>query len=48
MSKEFYEKLNGGKLIDQEVVEAENNFIGFFDLLLKVDERNKMKNCDKK
>ncbi len=39
--KEFYEELSGKELTNQGVFEAENNFIGFFDLLLKIDQRNK-------
>ena len=37
--KEFYEELSGKKLTDQEVFEANSNFVGFFDLLLKIDQR---------
>ncbi len=40
-NKEFYEKLSGKKLTDKEVSESKSNFVGFFDLLLKIDERNK-------
>ncbi len=45
--KEFYEELSGKKLTDQEVFEAKRNFIGFFDLLLKMDRRNKQKQNEK-
>lgn len=30
--KDFYEKLSGKELFDQEVFEARDNFVGFFDL----------------
>ena len=36
--KDFYEKLAGKELSDQEV------FVGFFDLLLKIDNRINNKN----
>ena len=42
--KIFYEKLAGKELSDQEVFEADSNFVGFFDLLLKIDNRIKNKN----
>jgi hypothetical protein len=38
--KEFYEKLSGKELSDQEVFEAKRNFVGFFDLLYRIDRRN--------
>jgi len=41
--KEFYEKLSGKSLSDQEVFEAKNNFVGFFDLLYRIDKRNEEK-----
>lgn len=44
--KQFYEELCGKELSDQEVFEAEGNFVGFFDLLYRVDKRNKGKNND--
>jgi hypothetical protein len=37
--KQFYEKLSQKELTDQEVFEARDNFVGFFDLLLKIDNR---------
>lgn len=40
MNKEFYEKLSEKRLSDQEVFEAKNNFVGFFDLLYRIDKRN--------
>ena len=42
--KEFYEKLSGKELSDQEVFEARDNFVGFFDLLLRIDNRINNKN----
>ena len=42
--KIFYEKLGGKELSDQEVFEADSNFVGFFDLLLKIDNRINNKN----
>lgn len=42
-TKEFYEKLSGKELSDQELFEAKNNFVGFFDLLYRIDKRNKEK-----
>ena len=39
--KEFYEKLSGKELSEQEVFEAKSNFVGFFDLLYRVDKRNR-------
>ena len=42
--KDFYEKLAGKELSDQEVFEARDNFVGFFDLLLKIDNRINNKN----
>jgi hypothetical protein len=37
---EFYENLSGEKLSDQEVLEAKQNFVGFFDLIYRIDRRN--------
>lgn len=42
-SKEFYENLSGKKLSDQEAFEAKSNFVGFFDLLYRIDKRNEEK-----
>jgi hypothetical protein len=47
-SKEFYDKLSGKNLSDQEVFEARSNFVGFFDLLYRIDKRNKEKKKAKK
>jgi hypothetical protein len=44
INKEFYENLSGQKLSDQEAFEAKQNFVGFFDLLLKIDKRNDEQN----
>jgi hypothetical protein len=43
VNKEFYEKLSKQCLSDQEAFEAKNNFVGFFDLLYRIDKRNKEK-----
>lgn len=42
--KIFYENMAGKELSDQEVFEADSNFVGFFDLLLKIDNRINNKN----
>jgi len=42
--KEFYENLSGQKLSDQEVFEAKQNFVGFYNLLFKIDKRNNEQN----
>lgn len=39
--KEFYEKLSKRKLSDKEIFEARHNFVGFFDLLYRIDKRIK-------
>lgn len=46
--KEFYEKLSGKELAEQEVFEARSNFVGFFDLLYRIDKRNEEKKKAKK
>lgn len=46
--KEFYEKLSGRELSDQEAFEARSNFVGFFDLLYRIDKRIKEKKKAKK
>ena len=35
------EKRTGRKMSDQEAQEASDNLVGFFDLLWKIDRRNK-------
>ncbi len=45
--KQFYENLAGKPLSDQEVFEARNNFVGFFNLLFEIEQRNKEKVKDK-
>ncbi|HLM84246.1 MAG TPA: hypothetical protein VK254_03505 [Candidatus Bathyarchaeia archaeon] len=37
--KEFYEKLSKKELSKQEVYNARQNIVGFFDLLFEVDKR---------
>jgi hypothetical protein len=46
-SKEFYERLSGRNLSDQEAFEAKSNFVGFFDLLYRIDKRNEEKKKSK-
>jgi len=45
--KQFYENLAGKMLPDQEIFEAKNNFVGFFNLLFEIDQRLKEKTNDK-
>ncbi len=40
---EFYSELSGKKLSEDEAREARDNLVGFFDLLLQIDNRNKKK-----
>jgi hypothetical protein len=44
--QEFYQRLSKRELEPQEVFEAKQNFVGFFDLLLTVDKRLKEKTND--
>ena len=46
--KEFYERLSGKSLSDQEAFEAKSNFVGFFDLLYRIDQRNENEKRDKR
>ena len=39
--RQLYEKLSGCKLSNEEVIEAKQNFVGLFDLLYRIDKRNK-------
>jgi hypothetical protein len=41
--KKFYDKLSGKSLSVQEAFEAKSSFVGFFDLLYRIDKRNKEK-----
>ena len=41
--KPFYEKLSQKKLSDEEVLEAKQNFVGFFDLLYRINKREQEK-----
>jgi len=41
--KKFYERLSERSLSDQEVFEARGNFVGFFNLLYRIDKRNEEK-----
>lgn len=47
-TKEFYSRLSGKELSEQEVFEARSNFVGFFDLLYRIDKRNEEKKKAKK
>ena len=47
-TKEFYSRLSGKELTDQEVFEARSNFVGFFDLLYRIDKRIEEKKKAKK
>lgn len=38
-NKQFYESLCNRELSGEEIFEAKNNFVGFFDLLVRVDKR---------
>lgn len=37
----FYENLSGKRLSEEEAYEARSNFVGFFSLLLEIDQRLK-------
>lgn len=41
--QEFYQELSQKELTDQEAFNAKQNFVGFFDLLLQIDNRLKEK-----
>jgi len=41
--KKIIKEESGKELTDNEALEASNNLVGFFDLLLKIDHRNKEK-----
>lgn len=44
--KNFYENISKNFLSNQEAFEVRNNFVGFFDLLYRIDKRNKEKERD--
>jgi hypothetical protein len=46
--KEVFKKPNGATYSDEEAHEAAQNLIGFFDFLLRIDERNKREGRYKK
>ncbi|MFA5986509.1 MAG: hypothetical protein WC819_04165 [Parcubacteria group bacterium] len=46
--KPFYEELSQKKLSNEEVIEANQNFVGFFDLLYRINKREKEKTLIKK
>ena len=41
--QQFYSKMSGKELSEQEAYEADKNFVGLFELLIKIDKRNKAK-----
>lgn len=41
--RQFYSKMSGKELSEQEVYEADKNFVGLFELLIKIDKRNEAK-----
>lgn len=43
----FYSGLAGKELTAEEVFEAKHNFVGFFDLLYRIDKRLNEQNNDK-
>lgn len=45
--KEFYEKLSKKELSNQEAFEAKHNFVGFFDLLYRIDKRTNKQSEEK-
>jgi hypothetical protein len=45
--KQFYEKLSQRGLTDQEAFEAKSNFVGFYDLLYRIDKRLKEQNNER-
>ena len=44
--KEIFKKEYGKEYTDAEAREAAENLVGFFDLLIKVDQRNKQKEAN--
>ena len=42
--KQAFEKLYGKTLSEREVFEMRENLVGFFELLKKIDDRNKANN----
>lgn len=45
--KEFYQKISKKELSNKEVFEAKQNFVGFFDLLYKIEKRHNEQTNDK-
>jgi hypothetical protein len=41
--KQFYSDMSGKALSEQEAYEADKNFVGLFELLIKIDKRNEAK-----
>ncbi len=42
-TREVFEKLCGKKLSEKELFEAKNNLVGFFNLLIEIDQQDKRK-----
>ncbi len=42
----FYENVTQKQLSREEVLEANYNFVGFFDLLYRIDKREKLKRVE--
>lgn len=45
--KQLFKKKYGVNYTDEEAREAANNLVGFFEILLKIDARNKQKDHEK-
>lgn len=41
--RQFYSQMSGKELSEQEAYEADKNFVGLFELLIKIDKRNEKK-----
>ncbi len=41
--RQFYSRMSGKELSEQEAFEADKNFVGLFELLIRIDKRNEEK-----
>ncbi len=41
--RQFYSRMSGKELSEQEVYEADKNFVGLFELFINIDKRNEAK-----
>ncbi len=41
--RQFYSKMSGKELSEQEAYEADKNVVGLFELLIHIDKRNEAK-----